>query len=76
MVMAIEQPDLFLCHSAADKDWVRELGARLECESIDGTSNGRRIRVPLFRRSCVFTQIFVRYVYLVGRWSPRSSDVS
>jgi len=36
---------VFLCHNRADKEWVRELGVRLEAESIDGTLNGRRIRV-------------------------------
>jgi hypothetical protein len=39
------RPDVFLCHNRADKDWARELGARLEAESIDGTEDGRRIRV-------------------------------
>jgi len=43
--MTAEKPDVFLCHNAADKDWVRELGTRLEAESIDGTPDGRRIRV-------------------------------
>lgn len=41
------EPDIFLCHNKADKPWVRELGARLEAESIDGTVSGRRIRVFL-----------------------------
>jgi hypothetical protein len=41
------KPDLFLCHNAADKPWVKELGARLEAESIDGMEHGRRIRVFL-----------------------------
>lgn len=45
MVSAAEKPDVFLCHNATDKAWVRELGTRLEAESIDGTSDGRRIRV-------------------------------
>ena len=40
-----DSPDVFLCHNKADKDWVRELGTRLEAESIDGTTDGRRIRV-------------------------------
>ena len=39
------QYDIFLCHNGADKDWVENLGARLEAESIDGTKDGRRIRV-------------------------------
>ena len=26
--------DLFLCHGGADKAWVRELGARLEAETV------------------------------------------
>jgi hypothetical protein len=43
--IAVEKPDVFLCHNAVDKDWVRELGARLEAESIDGTPDGRRLRV-------------------------------
>lgn len=43
--MAAEKPDVFLCHNGADKDWVREIGARLEAESIDGSPEGRRIRV-------------------------------
>lgn len=43
--MPVEKPDVFLCHNAADKDWVRELGVRLEAESIDGTPTGRHIRV-------------------------------
>lgn len=30
--------DLFLCHTGADKDWVKELGARLEAEEINGHS--------------------------------------
>lgn len=42
-----EKPDVFLCHNRADKPWVRELGARLEAETIDGTLTGRRIRVFL-----------------------------
>jgi hypothetical protein len=40
-----EKPDVFLCHAGADKPWVRELGARLEAESIDGSETGRRIHV-------------------------------
>jgi hypothetical protein len=28
--------DLFLCHTGADKDWVRMLGTRLEAERING----------------------------------------
>lgn len=43
--MTPDKPDAFLCHNAADKDWARELGARMEAESIDGTTEGRRIRV-------------------------------
>ena len=42
-----QKPDVFLCHNRADKPWVKELGARLEAESIDGTTTGRRIRVFL-----------------------------
>lgn len=45
LILAANIPNVFLCHNGADKDWVRELGARLEAESIDETSNGRRIRV-------------------------------
>lgn len=45
MPVGAQTPDVFLCHNAADKGWVRELGARLEAESVDGTSDGRRIRV-------------------------------
>lgn len=47
MTLADHIPDVFLCHNGADKEWVRELGARLEAETIDGTSLGRRIRVFL-----------------------------
>jgi len=43
--IAEARPDVFLCHNRADKQWTRELGARLEAESIDGTPTGRRIRV-------------------------------
>lgn len=43
----IQEPDVFLCHNGTDKPWVKELGARLEAESIDGTPTGRRIRVFL-----------------------------
>lgn len=43
--MAAEKPDVFLCHNGADKNWVRELGTRLEAESIDGSPEGRQIRV-------------------------------
>ncbi len=39
--------DVFLCHNEADKAWAAKLGARLEAESIDGTSSGRRISVFL-----------------------------
>lgn len=42
-----QRPDVFLCHNGADKPWVRELGSRLEAESIDGDESGRRIRVFL-----------------------------
>lgn len=42
-----QKPDVFLCHNGADKPWVRELGARLEAESIDGTVSGRCIRAFL-----------------------------
>src|SRR5260370_2165441 len=45
--MHAERPDVFLCHNRADKPWVKELGARLEAESIDATQAGRRIRVFL-----------------------------
>lgn len=44
-VVENERPDVFLCHNRADKQWTRELGARLEAESIDGTPTGRPIRV-------------------------------
>lgn len=37
--------DVFLCHSGADKDWVRELGAQLESETIDGSPDARKLRV-------------------------------
>lgn len=37
--------DVFLCHNGADKNWVRELGAQLESETIDGTPDSRKIRV-------------------------------
>lgn len=30
--------DLFLCHTGADKEWVKAFGARLESESVDGHS--------------------------------------
>jgi hypothetical protein len=43
--MSEARPDVFLCHNRADKDWVRELGTRLEAETIDATKEGRRIRV-------------------------------
>lgn len=39
--------DIFLCHNGTDKDWVVGLAERLEAESIDGTEEGRRIRVFL-----------------------------
>ena len=28
--------DIFLCHNFADKDWVRELGGRIESEEHEG----------------------------------------
>jgi hypothetical protein len=37
--------DVLLCHNAADKDWVRQLGAQIESETFDGTSSGRPLRV-------------------------------
>ncbi|MGI8496496.1 MAG: toll/interleukin-1 receptor domain-containing protein [Gemmatimonadaceae bacterium] len=33
---AAEVYDLFLCHTGANKDWVRDLAERLEAEQIDG----------------------------------------
>lgn len=39
----MEKKDIFLCHSSKDKEWVRELGRRLELESI----GQRNIRVFL-----------------------------
>ncbi len=45
--MEEQKPDIFLCHNRADKPWVKELAARLEAESIDGTATGRPIRVFL-----------------------------
>lgn len=29
-------PDIFLCHNKADKDWVRELGEKIESEEFEG----------------------------------------
>ncbi|MBA4105615.1 MAG: hypothetical protein C0485_07630 [Pirellula sp.] len=40
-----ETVDVFLCHNAADKDWVRQLGEQLESETFDGTASGRPLRV-------------------------------
>lgn len=45
--MREDKPDIFLCHNKADKEWVRELGARLEAETIDGEAEERKIRVFL-----------------------------
>jgi len=45
--MDAEKADVFLCHNRVDKPWVKELGARLEAESVDGLPTGRRIRVFL-----------------------------
>jgi hypothetical protein len=37
--------DVFLCHNKADKDWVRQLGIRIEAETIDGNVTSRRLSV-------------------------------
>ena len=37
--------DLFLSHTGADKDWVRNLGERLEREGIEDQHDSRRIKV-------------------------------
>lgn len=37
--------DVFLCHNKADKDWVRQLGIRVEAETIDGNSAARQLAV-------------------------------
>jgi len=37
--------DLYLCHNGADKDWVRSLAEQLESETVDGTADGRLLRV-------------------------------
>jgi hypothetical protein len=33
-IPGVKMKDVFLCHAAPDKDWVRELGARLEAETV------------------------------------------
>src|SRR5687768_16138219 len=45
MAQQKEIVDVFLCHNAADKDWVRQLGEQLESETFDGTPSGRPLRV-------------------------------
>jgi len=37
--------DVFLCHNAADKDWVHKLAEQIESETFDGRANGRPLRV-------------------------------
>jgi len=37
--------DLFLSHNRADKDWVRELGAEIEQQTIDGLPGSRPLKV-------------------------------
>jgi hypothetical protein len=37
--------DVFLSHNGADKDWVEELGAQIEAETIDGLPGSRKLRV-------------------------------
>lgn len=37
--------DLFLCHTGADKAWVRTLAEHVESETFEGHENGRPLRV-------------------------------
>jgi hypothetical protein len=37
--------DVFLCHSGADKNWVRGLAEQIESETFDGTATGRKLKV-------------------------------
>ncbi|HEX3150418.1 MAG TPA: TIR domain-containing protein [Gemmataceae bacterium] len=37
--------DLFLCHNAADKEWVERLAEQIESETIDGNGGSRGMRV-------------------------------
>ena len=37
--------DVFLCHNSADKQWVERLAQHIESETVDGTDNGRPLRV-------------------------------
>lgn len=39
-----ETIDVFLCHNAADKDWVRGLAEQIESETLDGLTTGRQLR--------------------------------
>jgi hypothetical protein len=40
-----KEHDVFLSHTAIDKDWVRTLGERLEREGIEDQAESRRVKV-------------------------------
>jgi len=39
------KPDIFISYNRADAPWVRTLAARIESETVDGSPNGRHLRV-------------------------------
>jgi len=45
MQSAVAIIDVFLCHNSADKEWVEKLAEQIESETVDGTQDGRPLRV-------------------------------
>ena len=40
-----QKPDVFVSYTQADAEWVKKLAARIESETVDGTTKGRQLRV-------------------------------
>jgi len=41
----MEKKDAYICYNSADLNWVESLAEQLESETIDGTPDGRKLRV-------------------------------
>ncbi len=54
--------DVFLCHNSADKAWVEKLAEQMESETVDGTADGRPLRVFFDKWDIDIGQNFVQRI--------------
>lgn len=54
--------DVFLCHNSADKPWVEKLAEHIESETVDGTEEGRPLRVFFDKWDIDIGQNFVQRI--------------